>query len=650
MAIKVKKFKNSDVLSSYVLTIFDDFSTFRTGQCETDWNLNIDQWNGYFKVALKVGEGNDWRSTVVVNATKRKCRSAQSILRTTLFPSGNIPMKLEHTPVIEGPWAVLLPKAELERRTAAQAQVYKDWAAEGDIESEFDKYSFDLVVHGTAAWRARKFKKIQHEAFVPSKATHSKQEIADNPQNPLEGLRYKLEVTEKYIPTGEHIDIWDVFLDPEADDSQGGVGVIHRPQIRPDELLSMVADDEDDFYDEDAVEAVMASVKSRGKHGSKTGMKNPVKDENGIRRETIDIYDFWGVVPIYKLLEKDEEKWRSIFEENKMKIDEDNKHASIEVNIVVADHRTIAVKINKAGSRPIYVSTWLKQNGTPYGIGIPLCMRDMQTIQNGLARSYMDAKMFEGVPYGAVKRQLLMHNQTTDIWPGKMFELQDEVDSIKDVIHFDSISGSSYSLTDGMAWSSKESDDDSGIPKLLEGQVLNVEKTRYEVEQSMSGAHAFILYIMKKLDQNLFVPQWREYYKFLMITEEYIPIQADMNVKAWGYESYSRKVTKMNALMFILQTISNMKNQEISIETNYKKIMSDIYESQNLNPADYTFTIEEVEAKQKKLMDMQAQAQAQADQQVRQQEEQKDFQKTVQNLPEGMQANIAAGREQGLIQ
>ena len=634
---------DSDVLSTYVLGLYRDFSTFRKDK-ENDMHLNIDQWEGRFTVKWKGGEGSDWRSKIFVNMTKRKCRSAQAILRTTLFPGSKIPMKIEPTPVMEGPWAQILDKDELEARAEKQEQVYKDWATEGDIESEFDKLSFDLIVHGSGAWRSKKFKTSKLETWLPVEETFVKSEDGTID---MENLRYEKTCIEKQIPTGEHIDIWDVFMDPEGNDAQDGVGVIHRPSIRPDELLQMAKDDPTNSYDMEAVKEV---VKNSSKKNSSTGSneENPNKDKNATRRETITLYDFWGKCSVQKLLAYDEEVFGELIAD--LFDEEDDDVSTVEVNIVIADSKTISVKINICGKRPINVVTWLKQNGTPYGIGVPECMRDMQEAQNGTARAYMDAKKFDGVPIGAVKRSLLADGETPDIYPGKMFELLDEVENLSQIIQFTTVPSGSQNLIDGLQWSSKEADDDSGIPKLLEGEMADVEKTRYEVEQSMSGSHAFILYIMKKIDRHILAPQWYEYYDYLMRSEEYIEIYADMSVKAYGYETYSRRVKLANSLMFMLQSINNMNNPEVNMETNFKAILKDLYESQNLDGFKYTFSKEEVEQKQRQMMQMQAEEQMKAQQQMQMQEQQKQLQKEVSNLPPEMQEAVIAGKEQGLIQ
>ncbi len=64
---------NTDVLSDYILGIYNDFSTFRKDKEET-FHQNIEQWEGKFNVKWKGGEGADWRSNIFVNMTKRKCR------------------------------------------------------------------------------------------------------------------------------------------------------------------------------------------------------------------------------------------------------------------------------------------------------------------------------------------------------------------------------------------------------------------------------------------------------------------------------------------------------------------------------------------------------------------------------------------------
>lgn len=601
--VKAKRF-NDPIAREVVENIFPPMATERQ-KFESEWILDDAQVAGDFVAEWKEGEINEDRSKVFVNLTQRKILAIQAIIFATEFEKGQIPLGLSPTPVPSGFWSSILSKEQLEEKTRRAYKIILDWTLASGFKAEFAEWLWQLTVNGNAFWKTPVPFIKSKERYVPDERFLAAAQYQGIQIQPNE-IPFVRKTMNEIIPTGQCLNIWDCFLDPEARDSQGGIGVIHRPQLRPDQLIELV--NSSPLFDrETGIEVATSYDGTVGADIASRGNYDPNKLNIYKRKENINIFEFFGRLKGEILLDPN----NKFYDNFKEKIDpKNNKKQTYECKIIIADDKTIYAGLNETGSRPIHNATWVKRAFNTWGFGIPKKMRDMQSITNGLTRAYIDGKRFSSVPFGMVNYENLADGETLSIYPGKIFKVDiDEASSkLKDVFSFERVPDTGESLSGILAFSIDQANEDSNIPKQMEGQYASRETTATEVTIAAQGANAQLSSALGKVDRFLLEPHWRALYDYLMSDPNLKHAHADMDVKATGHQTFIERTVTYNSLIGILQTAFQTNDPQILKRLKIHNIFKKILVSQNIDPEDAIMSDKEFEEEQYKAMVMQEKA------------------------------------------
>ena len=279
----------------------------------------------------------------------------------------------------------------------------------------------------------------------------------------------------------------------------------------------------------------------------------------------------------------------------------------------------------------------------------------MQSLTNGLTRAYIDAKKFSSVPFGAVNAVNLAEGETLVFYPGKFFkmEIDESSQKIGEIFNFQRFPDTASTLDSILQFAMAQADDDSNIPKQMEGQYANKETTATEVNVTAMGANAQLELILERIDVQMLVQHYKAQYNYLMINPFFTHIHADANVKATGYKTYIQKTVLFNSLTYVLQMILGTKNEEVQMSAKIPALIKNIMKTKDLDGEEYFLTPEELQQKMYQMTVMQEKAKIDAQKQTDAEDaakyEEKEFNRKTSGMPPEERNQLMSLRKRGLL-
>lgn len=514
------------------------------------------------------------KSKVFVKITKSKVLASFSHINEVIFGENKIPVRLQPTPVPEGideavHFTIKTPETPglPELKPGATHEDFELGYEEEKLETVKDRLEpgvgtkpGDITVHPAREAASRANLKMQ-DAFVESGLRKKirqlifelcllghgmlKGPLGVNREYPnwvsSEDSESNVGVYQpefKFIPSFDHVSIWNYYPDPDADgieDSEFGI-VRHkmsrsglrklkkRPHFRKS-VISKVIDMGPDYQQEWWEQSL---------------------DDNQVVPDInrFEVLEYWGIVD------------RQDLEEEDVDIpDELKDEEEISVNVWVAGGEVIRLILNpyEPNYLPFYSVPYEENPYSFFGVGVAENMDDTQLLMNGFMRLAVDNAVLSGNLVFELSEENLADGQDLEIYPGKVFVRQDGAPGQALFgTKFPNTANENIQLFDKAR---QLSDEQTGIPSFSHGQtgVTGIGRTSSGISMLLGAASGAIKNVVKNLDEHLFVPLGENTYAFLMQFEFDEDMKGDLVVKAQGTEAYTANEVRSQRLMQFLQ-------------------------------------------------------------------------------------------------
>ena len=552
-------------LEQYVSKTFKEFQTDRK-DLELKWQMNIDSFNKELHTKLKKTEGgtsdlDSWRSNRFIGITKQKCIAAHSIIVDTVMQGGKLPYFLDQSDVADQELESAddeLKQAEDQKRELMSATI-NEQLKRCNADAEFSRNVLSAAIYGET-YGKQSVKTVVKKGYGYT---------ADD-----DGQESWGKISEEVdYPKYEALSIWDVFRDIEEDDLQHGRAVIHRQMVSPFELRSMKGDA---FVIDHKIGSVISAHK--GDYDEEdTASLPPAQREIQNRKKKITMIEYWGRVPseLAKQFEEELEQGQkdskdfSVAVNDTSEVEEDGEE--VEVMMVMANHTIIRYVRMDENERPFYRSVWEEPIDGIGGNGIADNLREIQELLNGSVRAFEDNKKITANAMIAVNRRML-HNQSSLFDPGKLIELTEECDDVREAIQPLEFPDVGESLLSMINLAQQFADDESSVPRVQQGAGGSGRETAFELSQRLEKSGKYLSKIIRNLDGGIIEPVVSAFLEYNM-EDEAVESKGNYKVVANGFTSFQNRVTKLAGIRQAIEMIQGDErlDKKVKIEEIYKE-------------------------------------------------------------------------------
>lgn len=592
--------------------LFDKFVLDRKASDEK-CQRNLDAFNGVLKGDWKVDEGEGWRSKTFIKLTKRKVIAAYSIAIDLMLQDGKIPFEFELDPFEDEQ----IDDMPYDMRTQVEADIED---AEKLIDQQLGDCNASRQVMQTTL-SCGIYGEAYMKWFVQDVERNSYRKVSMAPEgyqdDAGEFSRYEPYTEVVDSPAWQYVSRWNVFRDLESEDIQKGVGYFEREMTSPYKLRQNLG--AGSFW----IDAnILTAIDEAAEPGDKLSQVDvdrlpPVLRNIEHRHNVIEQLEFWGRVPrkVVEEFEADLKESDPGFVDSLYDIENDGDE--IEIMAVLADDEIVRYVRNDTGKRPMFRSVWEIKLDHADGTGVADNVEDMQRVMNGMSRAYEDNMKLSANVMLAVNERLLP-NWDKKIKPG-IIPVSDEVgDDVRKAVQQVIIADVGRSLLEGMNKYERMMDDDSMLPKIMQGEVADKRKpdTAFEMNQLLTNAGKYIGGVIKNQDDGLIEPLLNENFAYNMLSPG-VRGKGNFRAKAMGFKSFQDKVVRLQKLMQALNLV--LSHEALAGESNLRTSLTELYKSLDLEPDKHLKSVEDKQAEQQQMMEMQAMAEQKALEGMRQQ-------------------------------
>ncbi len=602
-------------LAKHIRTkLYDEWRKDRQKLLEPKWQDNINAFNSVSTDTWKEGETKDWRSDTFVQVTKTKVLSGYAMVIDMELQGGHIPFKLRPSPWDE----VLLEELsddEKDNITDAIEDMtgqIKQQLADCNADRELMKCVMSGAIYGEF-WGKRFTKEVVRKGY---------REVSFAPPGlpDPEGKYSRWEKWEKThdSPAVSYTSVWDIFRDLETDDLQECIGIIQRDMVSP---YTLQRDKGKPLFIESAIKTAISEADNED-HGKSqdVGTEKPGLREISNRKNKIERLEFWGRAPT-KLVEEFES---DLGEEKKQadidKVDEPEDDGNeVEIYLQMAGNEIIRYARN-TGDRPWYRGMWEFKLDHIEGTSIADNVKASQKVLNGMVRGFEDnVKLIANVIIAIKERLVEPGVLDAGVEPGKNIKIAEECDDARKAIQQIIIQDITGPLINGIPLFERYADEDSQIPKILQGTVAEKMKpdTLGEMNMLQQNAGKYLGAVLKNIDEGLIEPMIQDFYEWNMADPEMKRGKGSYIAQALGFHSFQERVQRIEKLTKSLQLI--LSSEALMKEAKLGEYLKLINTAFDLSPEDTLKSKEEKEAEAKQAMELRAQEEARTRQLMKEQ-------------------------------
>lgn len=555
---------------------------------------------------------------IYVRTTTTKTKAAYAQINEALLSGDKFPISVAPTPVPEG----IAEFAHL-KDPAAQPEEPQDplsvgfagdgldipaGATQGDIskivgsayskglKDEMFEEGNDAIGTGAqlspAKQAARKMEKMIHDQLTESKARmglrralyelcmlgtgamkgpFTETKISNN----WEGGQYEAKQTE--FPSVSFVSLWDLYVDPNAYNSEDIEWIIERHRLNYQQLASQK---NQPLFDSEAIDRVLMS----GGNYTKQSHEHQIRDNNETEAEAdlYEVLEYWGYMSTKDAAEK-----------FNLSIPPQSGNM-IQVNAWVSGGEVIRLTVNPflPARIPYFLFPYEEDPYSLYGTGIPELMEDLQYLMNGMARLAVENAMLAGNVILDVDKQALAGEADMTLYPGKVFERQHGATG--NAINSIEIPFVAHQNMQMFSQFRQMADEATGIQSILHGQtgVSGTGRTASGLSMLMDSASMSIKNVIRNIDDHLLKPLATSYFQWNMQfnSEEHKEISGDLEIKALGSFNLISKERKAQSLQTFLQL---SMNQQIAPLIKLPTIVKDLAVQMDMDPEEILNSPEE---------------------------------------------------------
>jgi len=394
--------------------------------------------------------------------------------------------------------------------------------------------------------------------------------------------------TIKVMPQINHVSIWNMYPDPDANNMDEAQYVVERHKLSRTQLRTLKTRP---FFRNNVIDACI----TMGESYTKESWEDDLADyeiQHSIER--FEVLEYWGVID-KDLVDIEELDMPKELEE----VDQ------LQANVWICNDKVIRLVLNPF--KPVripYMAVPYELN--PYsffGVGIAENMDDTQTLMNGFMRMAVDNAVLSGNLIVEVDETNLVPGQDLSLYPGKVFRRQGGAPGQAIFgTKFPNVSNENMQLFDKAR---QLSDESTGFPSFAHGQtgVTGTGRTASGISMLMNAASGAVKSVIKNVDDYLLRPLGQGFFQFNMQFDFDPSIKGDLEVKARGVESLMANEVRSQRLMQFLGIASN---PALAPFAKFHYVIAEIAKSLGLDPEKVTNSMEEAAIQAELLKQFQA--------------------------------------------
>lgn len=584
---QVKDVYSTSTLEDFISVLFTQFAMGRKPYeekwMECWWNF-IGQYNPNLK--LQTTEGQQNRSRVFVRLTQQKVRAAAAKIMDTL--GTEVPFKL--VPLNDNPQT----EYDLAKIASAQKDIIRNQFKKIDLRDTFDTAIIEMAVYGTG---------ILKGPVVTEEITEGLEEnvrTALGMQVPMWKIPFKNypRWRRAYMKTQTKnvcsVPIWDFYTDNNADTAEKSIGCMEKHPYTPYEFQQIFFGNEE--YNQENVVAAY----------NRASLPNEYNDEQIIQGQNymgeqppkdikVTVVEYWGQAP-YALVKPHLKEVPEGVSNKETDLVECSVTLACQYNDsdVISDIRILKAQLNPSGDRIFKVCPYIKNPGSPWGIGVAESIRDSQKLVNSLTRLMVDNKALSGNGMFAIQKEQLDTRSTKDglkVYPGKTFFVKGDVRQAIMPLSFPDVTGGLEVAIDRFE---RWADEESGIPKYSQGEAANsyLNKTASGMAMIINQSNIYLKATIRNIDEFWIKPLVKAFNALNEVDGSYPnDINFPLDVVALGVDSLMEKGIKFENAMQLFQVAKETDLLPYINKTNALRLVSDLLDVKGL-------VVSEVEAQQ----------------------------------------------------
>lgn len=584
---QIKDVYSTSTLEDFISVLFTQFAMGRKPYeekwMECWWNF-IGQYNPNLK--LQTTEGQQNRSRVFVRLTQQKVRAASAKIMDTL--GTEVPFKL--VPLNDNPQT----EYDLAKIASAQKDIIRNQFKKIDLRDTLDTAVIEMGVYGTA---------ILKGPVVTEEITEGLEEnvrTALGIQVPMWKIPFKNypRWRRAYMKTKTKnvcsVPIWDFYTDNNADTAEKSIGNMEKHTYTPYEFQQIFFGNEE--YNQENVVAAY----------NRASLPNEYNDEQIIQGQNyigeqppkdikVTVVEYWGQAP-YALVKPHLKEVPEGVSNKETDLVECSVTLACQYNDsdVISSIYILKAQLNPSGDRIFKVCPYIKNPGSPWGIGVAESIRDSQKLVNSLTRLMVDNKALSGNGMFAIQKEQLDTRATKDglkVYPGKTFFVKGDVRQAIMPLSFPDVTGGLEVAIDRFE---RWADEESGIPKYSQGEAANsyLNKTASGMAMIINQSNIYLKATIRNIDEFWIKPLVKAFNALNEVDGSYPnEINFPLDVVALGVDSLMEKGIKFENAMQLFQVAKETDLLPYINKTNALRLVSDLLDVKGL-------VVSEVEAQQ----------------------------------------------------
>lgn len=349
----------------------------------------------------------------------------------------------------------------------------------------------------------------------------------------------------KEFPSVSFVSLWDLYVDPNAYNSEDIEWIIERHRLNFNQLSELSLQP---LFNKERINELLAT----GGNYTQETHEPEIREYNETSETEGDLYEvleFWGYISTHDA--------KSIYN---LEIPAESGD-TIQINAWISGDRVIRLTINPfLPSRiPYFLFPYEEDPYSIYGSGIPELMEDLQFLMNGMTRLAVENAMLAGNVMLDVDKQALANESDMKIYPGKIWERQ--MGATGNAVNPIEIPFVAHQNMQMFSQFRQMADEATGIQSILHGQtgVSGTGRTASGLSMLMDSASMSIKNVIRNIDDHLLKPLASSYFQWNMQfkTEEHPEIKGDLEIRALGSFNLISKERKAQSLQTFLQLSTN---------------------------------------------------------------------------------------------
>ncbi|MEN6533386.1 MAG: hypothetical protein ABFD89_06965 [Bryobacteraceae bacterium] len=574
-------------LAEWVKTDFDHARANRK-DIERKWQRNHDAFhkiaNGEWK-PFKTGEGEDWRSDAFLDYTRQKVIAFLALVIDVLLSGGKFPFMLVQDHGYDDP-GDMAPEVEqaieyLSRRIDTQLERTR-------AERELVRCALSLGEYGVC-WAKDEAREIRTKVHVEIGLDG----VSDTRSLPAELRRFKTETRSVDMPTFVHVSNWNMYWDQEVSDPHEMAYIFDEHYTHPEKLREMAGWlGVSEAAIEKAIKTAAESGTSQASNLNATSVDPKIRDISH-RVRTIRQLTRWGLAP-KRLVDK------QLAEMAGEPFDEAKEYKPSQMTYCLIEMANDEVyRVLEANPEELTYDKCVAEEDidSTAGRGVADNVEDDHKILQGSVRLLIDCKRLTANPVLAAKLGYFPHPEDLKTYtPGKIIEISDEVDDVRQALMQLQLSDVGESLMSLIQLVMRFGEENSLIPKDTVGLESGTSQTALEYSGRTEKAQKYTGLIVRSMDLDLIEPklQYMVDYNMDDLEPEMQQILGRLRVKALGFSSFQARVVRQAGLMQLLQMVA--EDSELRARWKLHDIVKEIVKSHDVDPAQFERPQEEVDA------------------------------------------------------